>query len=243
MGMPMSKAAVFLNNLLDLLYPPRCPLCQRILVRKENLICPSCAGKIPFVREPFCKCCGKPIQNYEKEYCSDCERGGHYFLEGRASCIYEKGMRHAVDRLKFYNRREYVPFFGRLLAMTAREVFPLWKPSCIIPVPMHPQKRRIRGFDQSVLLARELSRLTGVPCRENLLVRTRFTKESKKLGREKRRKNMRNVFSCACPAGNRVVLLDDILTTGITMDEASLALKKAGAVDIYFLTLCIGRGE
>lgn len=124
-------------------------------------------------------------------------------------------------------------------------MLPRWRPDCLVPVPMHPKKRAERGFDQAALLAEELGRRCGVEVRKDLLVRTRYTGASRKLGRSSRRKNLRGVF--AVPQGveipDRAVLVDDIYTSGTTIDEAAYALQKAGVRHIFFLTVCIGRGQ
>ena len=168
--------------------------------------------------------CGKPIGSFEREYCSDCETYPHRFEEGRSALLYEKGARRAIDRLKFYNKRESVPFFGTCLAALAREAFPRWRPDCLAPVPMHRRKRAQRGFDQAALLAGELGKKTGMPVREDLLVRTRYTQASKRLGRAGRRKNLRGVFTVNtdAPIPKRVVLVDDIYTTGIERQQFGL---------------------
>ncbi len=233
------------SSLLDLLFPPRCPICERILLKEEPFICARCARELPFVREPFCMRCGKPVSNHEKELCADCETHNHLFDEGRAVFLYEKGVRLSVNRLKFYNHREYIPFYGECLLGLYLEMAPLWKAQCLVPIPMHPRKRAIRGFDQAQLLAGYLSMRCNLPVLDNLLIRSRFTKSSKKLGRSDRRKNLRGVFRIHDGADipESVILIDDIFTTGATMDEASLALREAGVRRIYFLTVCIGRGD
>ena len=233
------------ESLLDLLYPGRCPVCERILLRNEPMICEKCARELPWVREPFCRKCGRMISDPARELCSDCESRLHYFDEGRAAFLYEKGMRRSVDRMKFHNHREYIPFYARSMTAASASVLPVWRPECILPVPMHPKKRAERGFDQSLLLASALGSLTGIRVEERALVRTRYTKASKKLGRESRKKNMRGVFALdpAVRLPARVLLVDDIYTTGTTMDTASHTLRMSGVREIYFLTLCIGRGE
>jgi ComF family protein len=109
---------------------------------------------------------------------------------------------------------------------------------------MHPKKRAERGFDQAVLLAKELSGLCRIPVLENVLIRTRYTKASRKLGREHRIANLRGAFSVTRHEllPQSVLLVDDIYTTGMTMNHAAAALRKAGVTQIYFLTLCTGRG-
>ena len=189
-------------------------------------------------------CCGKPLMRVEMEYCSDCEKRRHPFEEGRAVFRYERGLRLSVNRLKFLGRREYLPFFGECLRRLRLEMQPFWQAECLVPIPMHPKKRAKRGFDQAVLLARQIS-CPSLPCAEKLLERQRFTESSKKLGRSQRRKNLRGVFRIHPGAGipESVILVDDIYTTGATMDEAAFTLKKAGVKRVYFLTLCIGQGQ
>lgn len=230
--------------LLDLFYPPRCVICEKILLPSEKRICDRCLRDLPLVKDPYCMCCGKPLNLKEREYCADCERHSHVYDEGRAVFLYEKGIRLSVNRLKFNNQRYSIPFYGEWLLSMLREMEPVWKAECLVPVPMHPKKRAVRGFDQAVLLGRCLSSLSHIPCREDLLVRTRLTQSSKKLGRTGRRKNLRGAFRVNPDAviPESVILIDDIYTTGATMDEASLALRRAGVRRIYFLTLCIGRG-
>ena len=161
--------------------------------------------ELPWVAEPVCIRCGKPIASPEKALCADCARTDHAFTEGRAALLYEKGIRLSVNRMKFYNHREYL---------------------------------------QAVLLARALSELCRIPVLEDVLVRTRYTKASRKLGREHRLANLRGAFTVRQRESlpQSVLLVDDIYTTGMTMDHASAALRKAGVTQIYFLTLCTGRG-
>ena len=233
------------ESLLDLLYPRRCPVCEKILLRNEPLICGKCARELPWVREPFCRKCGRMISDPSRELCSDCESRLHFFDEGRAAFLYEKGIRQSVDRMKFQNRRAYIPFYAQAMAAAAAPVLPVWRPECIVPVPMHPKKRAERGYDQSVLLAAAFGSVTGLRVEPTALVRTRYTKASKMLGRESRKKNMRGVFAVnpEIRLPDRVLLLDDIYTTGTTMDTASRALRQHGVREICFLTFCIGRGE
>ena len=230
---------------LDVLFPPRCPVCETILLPDEKLVCRRCAAKLPFVKEPYCMYCGKPLMRREKELCADCERHTHPFDEGRAVFLYEKGIRLSVNRLKFMNRREYIPFYGECLFARFLEMQPSWRAQVLVPVPMHPKKRSVRGFDQASLLARSLGGLCQLPVREDLLERTHLTKSSKKLGRTDRRKNLRGVFRVRPGAGipESVILIDDIYTTGATMDEAAFSLRRAGVKRIFFLALCIGRGD
>ncbi len=233
------------SSLIDMIYPPRCAVCEKILPPGAIGACPDCIRALPWVRGARCVKCGKPIDSPEREYCLDCGMHPHWFQEGRSAFLYEKGARLAVDRLKFYNRREYVGFFGQVLQALSEETFPRWHPDCLVPVPMHPRKKAERGYDQAALLAEELGRRLHMSVREDLLVRARYTGASKKLGRSGRRKNLRGAFAVQdnVQIPERIVLIDDIYTTGATMDEAGSVLCRSGVKSIFFLTLCIGRGQ
>ena len=203
--MKREKPVFHIRQFLDFFYPGRCPVCGRIL------------------KEPVCVRCGKPIASLEKALCADCERTDHAFTEGRAALLYEKGVRLSVNRMKFYNHREYLPFYAACMYAAHRGHLQKWNAACIIPVPMHPKKRAERGFDQAVLLARALSGLCRIPVLENVLIRTRYTKASRKLGREHRLANLRGAFTVRQRESlpQSVLLVDDIYTTGMTMDHAS----------------------
>ena len=242
--MKREKTAFHIRQFLDFFYPGRCPVCGRILAKEEVLVCRRCRMELPWVAEPVCIRCGKPIASPEKALCADCARTDHAFTEGRAALLYEKGIRLSVNRMKFYNHREYLPFYAACMYAAHRGHLQKWNADCIIPVPMHPKKRTERGFDQAVLLARALSELCRIPVLEDVLVRTRYTKASRKLGREHRLANLRGAFTVRQRESlpQSVLLVDDIYTTGMTMDHAAAALRKAGVTQIYFLTLCTGRG-
>lgn len=234
----------FAEKLLDILYPRRCPVCGRILAKDRKLVCSACARDLPWVREPVCLRCGKPISSPERAFCADCSRVDHNFSEGRSALLYEKGIRLSVNRMKFYNHREYIPFYAACLYTAGKKYLDRWQPACIIPIPMHPKKRAERGFDQTVLLAEEFSGLCGIPVLSGRLVRVRYTKASRKLGREHRLSNLRGAFRVAegPKIPEPVLLLDDIYTTGTTMDFAAGALRASSVKEIFFLTLCTGRG-
>lgn len=233
------------QELLKLFYPPRCPICERVLGPGEGRVCPECARRLPYIREPLCKRCGKPLRIREQEYCLDCQRQTHEFVCGRAVFLYEKALRRSVQRMKFQNHREYLDFYAEELTMRGAGYLRSWKPETILPVPVNRRKRRERGFDQSVLLARKVSRLTGIPVEERALVRSRYTLPQKELDARERRQNLKGAFTLRDASGLRepILLVDDIYTTGATMDAVCRELKRNGFTRIYFLVLCAGKGK
>ena len=122
-----------------------------------------------------------------------------------------------------------------------RDMLALWKPQVIVPVPLHWRKQRMRGFNQAELLAEELSGYTGIPVDSKLLEKGKATRSQKKLDATERKKNLREAFRVVGnPSGKRILLIDDVYTTGSTMDVLSRALLEKGASHVFFLTLCIG---
>lgn len=233
------------NVLLDLLYPRRCPICEQILEGRAERVCPSCQRRLPYIREPLCKKCGKPLEREEQELCRDCGKARHSFVCGRSVFLYEKAFRRSVNRMKFQNRREYLDFYAQEMAGAGEKYLKRWNPAVILPVPMNARKRRERGFDQSRLLALKLSRLTGIPADTKSLMRIRYTLPQKSLDARQRKENLKDAFALRENAGipEPVLLVDDIYTTGATIDEISNVLHKNGIHQIYFLVLCTGKGK
>lgn len=252
--------------LLDLLYPPRCPICDEVLGRawgntaskgmpacgparkiapQKRRCCPNCAPVLPRVGEAACMRCGKPLADEGREYCEACMTQRHFFDQGVAAFVYTGPLRHSVYRMKAANRRDYIPFYAEEMTRALERFLPRWRPEIIIPVPMHPRKRRRRGYNQSELLAMEIGKNTGVPVETGLLRCVRFVHSQKELDRQERLKNLRGSFA-ACgifPSVSRVLLVDDVYTTGSTMDEISRILREQGVLEIYFVVLCTGKGK
>lgn len=230
---------------LALLFPPRCAVCDEILRRGERGCCAACRAKLPWVHEPACMKCGKPIARYEEEYCQDCRKDRHYFERGSAAFVYAEGMRHSIYRMKAENRRDYLDFYAEAMVQALTPHLLFWQPECLVPVPMHWKKKRKRGYNQAVLLARKISRLTGIPVKEGLVRCVRPHAEQKLLGRAERLRNLAGSFAVQEPVDGLkcVLLIDDVYTTGSTVDELSRILKQAGIRRVYFLVLCIGKGK
>lgn len=231
-------------DITGLLFPRRCPVCHEVVEEPGKLVCSICSTRLPYVKEPFCRKCGKPLLTEEREYCQDCVRKPHGFRQGRAPFVYDRVMRQSIARFKYGGRREYAAFYAEeILRRCAREAL-LWKAEAFLPIPLHPKKRRKRGYNQAELLARELSRRSGIPVDKNLLLRVKNTRAQKELNDRERRENLKNAF--ALQKGSvpyrTVILVDDIYTTGSTMDEAARVLRGNGVQTIYFLCICVGSG-
>lgn len=237
----------FFETMADLLYPKRCPFCDEILYREEKMggCCSKCRTKLPWVTGSVCMKCGKPVKFLEQEYCADCQSQRHVFDQGMAAFTYSGCMPGSIYRMKFSNRRDYLDFYADAMTAACRKKFHRWQPEVIVPVPMHPLKRGARGYNQSELLAKKISSQTGIPADMKMLQCIRKTKVQKSLDKRERQKNLRGSFVVKQrPAGiKRVLVIDDVYTTGSTMDEIARILKEAGVMHVYFCVLCTGKGK
>lgn len=229
---------------LDILYPPRCALCHGILVSKGAFVCEKCAVKAKPVGEPRCKKCGKPLESEVLEYCGDCMRREVAFDEGIGIFPYDSMMQESMVYLKYHGRAEYAGYFGHMMWKYGKTAIKRWNIECIVPIPVHYGRLCKRGYNQAALLAEVLGGLSGLPVRQDLLLRRRMTAAQKNLNPSQRRKNLRDAFYVPGKAGyRRILLVDDIYTTGSTMEAATRRLKEAGAEKIYYITACIGNGD
>jgi len=173
--------------------------------------------------------------------CQRCAERRHVFEQSVSPFEYRDEMRKAVLRFKYSGRAEYTAFFARSIAVYAGRKVKIWKPDVIVPVPLHPSRMRKRGYNQAALIAEALSGEFDIPYDEKLIKRTRRTRRQMELDSEQRSRNISGAFSCAKnrPVPGTVLLTDDILTTGSTLDACAEELKKAGAELVYALCLCV----
>lgn len=231
------------QNFLRQLYPDRCPVCDRVLF--HTLICPECAKKLKYIKQPVCYTCGKPLADARREYCADCMKRKHEFCQGKAVFYYQGQMQGILYRYKYSNRRDYTEF----LASEAARIYGGWARQCgieaVMPIPLSKKKKRQRGYNQAELFARRFAQLAGLPFQAGQLARIRNTIPQKQLSVEERKNNLKNAFKIVKNVVNlkKVLLVDDIYTTGSTIDAAASALKQAGVQEIYFLCISIGQGQ
>ena len=241
--MKKGKVKVIKINLLDYLFPSRCAVCDEVTDSPGAGLCEKCKGKIVYIKEPYCLKCGKQLKKEEKEYCSDCERIRHLFDAGVS--LYDYGsMADSVFRFKYAGRAEYAAFYGRDLYEKKEHWLKSLRPDALVPVPIHSSRMRKRGYNQATLIARELSKHSGIPVREELIRRSTRTQPLKDLSHAERQNNLKRAFKIRQNDVklNTIVIIDDIYTTGSTIDSMTRVLKEAGIGKVYFITLTIGRG-
>ena len=231
------------RGILNILYPRCCPVCHRILPDQTELVCPDCEKTLHPVEQPFCMKCGAPVAEGE-EFCTDCSRTEHIYTCGRGIFSYNDVWKRSIEKYKYYGCREYGDFYADRMAKCAAGDVRRWRPDLLIPVPLHKKKQRIRGFNQSWYLASRIGKSFGIPAEESAVVKLRETKSQKKLSAEERRNNLKEAFSVRKPvSGKRILVVDDIYTTGSTMDAMAECLLRAGADEVFFLTFCIVAGQ
>lgn len=180
-----------------------------------------------------------------RRLCQDCALKPKFFAKARAVALYDGAARQHVHMLKYQGRAVLAEVLGRLMAEAALSDADYCDCELVVPVPMHRKKEEVRGYNQAYLLAREVGRFLDMGV-TSALVRTRFTDPQSTLGRQGRSRNLRGAFEVPCPAdvsGRRVLLVDDVITTGSTASECARALLRAGAREVYVLTYAVGVTE
>ena len=228
--------------ILELLYPGRCPVCDGILAFGEGYIHKSCAGVLRRVGPLYCMKCGRPVLKEENVLCRYCMAERHDFDTGVSVYLYKGGMKKSIYRFKYGNRQEYARYYGREMAKAIAGRRDMLDAGLIVPVPLYSDKLLKRGFNQAELLAEEISGLLKIPMKPGLVERVRATTAQKELGVYERRKNLKKAFKIGQNDVKlkSIIVVDDIFTTGSTIDGVARILKDAGAKNVYAATLAIG---
>jgi len=238
-----------LNSLLDLIYPPRCAICQAFLQDpvvphggQDLPFCQNCFKDFTEIKSPICSHCGRPFSDgiEQDRVCEDCLRKRPSYDIARAPYLYDGALMTAIHELKYAQRSHLADSLGSLLASFAQAWIGELNGSLVMPVPLHPRRLRARGFNQSLLLARRVASKTGAELDFLSLRRTRFTKPQIELSSEERKKNVRKAFKVVNPQAVKrrtILLVDDVATTGSTLNECAKALKRAGADGVLCLVL------
>lgn len=218
------------TSALEMLFPLQCLGCQR----EGNLLCGLCRDKLDRLIPPYCTVCAEPSP---RALCSWCRRIPLAVDGIRAPYLMQGPVQEAIYSLKYRGVRAVAPELAQLLAgyLTSHPL----TGSVLAPVPLHSRRLRSRGYNQSALLARELGKLTGLAVDERLVFRTKYAPpQVQAASREQRRSNVENSFQCGEDlSGQAVILVDDVATTGSTLSACAAALKEAGAVSVWGLTV------
>lgn len=228
------------RSALDLILPPACLGCGEP-VSDPQALCPACFGKTDFLGDPACVQCGHPFELAGSgDRCASCLASPPSFDHARAVFAYTAESRHLVLNLKHRDRLEAVPAFAGWLMRIGQPI--LAEADWVIPVPLARSRLFTRRYNQAAELARALSRLSGVPAGVDMLLRQRATETQGRKSRLARRRNVRGAFAVHPRWANRlegarIVLVDDVLTTGATVGECARVLKRGGAAEVSVLSL------
>lgn len=232
----------FKNAVIDLFFPPHCVACHRL----GAWLCVGCLDAIETIYPPVCPRCGLPLNDTRANtpVCAYCREAPPQ-LDGLLAYAFHSGpLREAIHQFKYQDLRSLAGPLGELMAEGWTVLAPAHAvPDVIVPVPLHPSRQRQRGYNQAALLARELGACLHHPVVEDALVRTRPTTPQVDLNAEERRANVHGAFECRGTrlSGQRVLLVDDVYTTGSTLESASVALREAGTLSVWAYTLARAR--
>lgn len=214
----------------NLLFPARCLGCDR----EGAFFCPSCRARLGRIDPPVCLVCGLPLP--DGEICPACLEKDHAIDGIRSPFRFDGTMRRAIHQLKYNNLRAV----ARPLAEMMADYF-ISRPitgEALVPVPLHPTRLRERGYNQSRLLAGELGKIIGLPVDECLIRRRYVSPQARASSAAQRHENVSGAFACRRSPGRRaLIVVDDVATSGATLDACAVALKDAGAVSVWGFTL------
>jgi ComF family protein len=229
------------SGLLDLFLPPACPLCGvELQTPPLNVLCSECMAGIQPFGSPRCPRCALPYPTEEgtDHLCESCLREEPPFVWIEAVGIYEKTLRQAISRFKYQGAVGLDRPLGHFLAAALDEKRARFRPDLLVPVPLHPSRLKERTYNQSLLLAKVLGHKWRIPVACRLLVRTRQTPPQQGLNAKVRRQNLKGAFALRdALAGERILLIDDVLTTGATARECSRTLLDGGAAKVAVAVL------
>ena len=232
-----------LTGLADIIFPPRCLTCDVILDHHESqALCPLCFSKIKFIKSPLCTCCGIPYPGADESdhLCGGCITSKPAFSVARAVGHYEAIFLDALHSFKYRGKAAFGKSLGKIMAQYEYPLFAISDYTLIMPVPLHPKRLRERGFNQSVILARVVAGRYSIPLDFLSLRRYMYTEPQINLGKKDRESNVRGAFIVTEPdriKDHRIILVDDVYTTGSTVKECARILMKNKASTVAVLTL------
>ncbi len=232
------------KHVLDFILPTFCAYCgDRLGDSSVPYFCSSCWNDFTLIQEPVCSCCGKPFESPEAlthspdHECGACRREHPFFDQSLSVGYFEGSLREAIHQFKYRPCRSLGKPLGQWMRRNIRLVSDI---DLLMPVPLHARRLKKRGFNQALMLAFQISKECKIPLSYDNLVRTKHTKPQVELSSDERIKNVAGAFDLRKPVllqDTRILLVDDVLTTGATMNECARVLKNAGAGQVTALTL------
>ena len=243
---PATLLSGWLNTALGFIYPEHCQICrQERATAAEGFVGSQCWRQVRFIKPPFCQLCGLPFEgdlttSFE---CANCREMELHFTAARSAVVARGVALEAIHRYKYQRARWFEPFLAGLLLHEAVPALQGQSWDLIVPVPLHPLKQRQREFNQAEQLAARLAEAAGIPMNRKLLCRVVFTNTQTRLTRPEREANVRHAFALRDGArldGERVIMVDDVFTTGATTNACAETLLAAGASEVSVWTVARG---
>ncbi len=239
------KITDFLDEkLVGAFYPEACPLCGRLIKEEENYLCNKCKTTLPYLKAPLCLKCGKEVENEEQDVCNDCGRLTRSYEKGFPVFNYCEPVSESLAGFKYGNKRAYAGYYAYEMVKCHGKSFCDIAPDALLPVPIHKSKLKKRGYNQAELIAKKLGKYLGVPVDSGVLARDINTLPQKNLNDAEREQNLKRAFiyTRKIVEYNKVILVDDIYTTGATVEACTRVLHDAGIKEVYYTSICIGKG-
>ena len=232
------------HSLLNFIFPPFCASChQKILQPESGLICEACWDSIERWKAQSCQRCGMQVPSVSESQvpllCPRCRIPDWACADIRAIGPFKAPLSDAIHLLKYSDRRSVVEKLSFYMEQSLTEAAHYREADLILSVPLHPARKRERGYNQAQLLAQALGQIMNKPCPENIIARARHTQTQTKLNKQQRLENVKDIFTVKKPElvkGKSVILIDDVLTTGATIGSCAGKLLEAGASQVLALT-------
>lgn len=232
------------DKILRVVYPAQCPVCGEKVSYREGTIHTQCKNRLPYINGARCRKCSKEIFDIREEYCYDCQKIKHIYREGIALFKHSGTIKNAVYAVKYNNKREYLDLFADELINEYGDIIRQWDADILVPVPLHKKKKIKRGFNQAEEFAKRIGIRIGMKMETRAIARVRNTVPQKELSDKERKKNLEKAFKVNknIVKSKKIIVVDDIYTTGSTIDACAKALFENEADEVYFITITIGNG-
>lgn len=239
--------------MINFIFPKHCVICDELLTfgigLNNDFLCEKCKDKLEFIEEPYCKKCGAKIYEKDEGLCENCreklKNNSSYFEYGFGLLRYNDFVKESIHRIKYNSKKEYIEFYAKMLARAFHDNIKKINPDCLVPVPIHRDRQRERGYNQSEVLANILSKELikydiDIPVNTRLIVRQKKTKALNKLSTNERQIELNNAFSVNNSENiKKVLIVDDIYTTGTTIETMSKLLKENGVKEINYICISV----
>ena len=229
----------------NIISQPRCAFCDDVLdIKTSDYVCEKCKADLPYVKGETCDICGRTLYTgYMDTVCHDCKTEKIYFIKNISAFEYKDNVKEAIRRMKFTALEIWIAReLGKILAKKVKEQYGDIRFDMIVPVPISQINYIKRKFNQATEIALPIRRAINVPVNDNVLKKIRHTKQQSSLGHKERKANVKGAYKVFHPddiCDKIILLIDDVYTTGSTINECAKTLKKAGAMSIYTATVSI----